>query len=90
MTDLRLDIDALVGRVADGEGVWAMVLRRHPRPAAILRLGWIARLRRQRRRRAGWRPGQLSLHAAAGRVDLLLHGARIASLRFAPPCQDQP
>jgi hypothetical protein len=85
VTELRLDIDALVGRVAAGDAVWAMVLRRHRAPPLLARpfAPLLARWRRQRRRRAGWSPGRISLRVVDGRVDLLVRGATVACL---PAC----
>ncbi|MCP3735165.1 hypothetical protein M9979_09820 [Sphingomonas sp. RP10(2022)] len=71
---LRLVIPMLARVVPEGAALWATIL--HAR--APSRTGWLARLRRMRRRSAGWAPVAIELHWTRAGIVARTDGRRIA------------
>lgn len=82
VTALGLELIALTGPVPRDDGFWDLRLRQ-PRPSRatwISNLGWFARLRRARRRRAGVMPHRLTLRWTPTQLDAAVDGDPVAHI----------
>ena len=84
LAELRLELPVLARAIPDDAQLWAMAVYQRPRPW----FGFLAPLRRRRRRRAGWAPTQLTLRWTPAGIEAALGDAVIACLPPSSPQED--